>query len=745
MTFIHGYLLAGLALAGAPVLIHLIMRQQPRRLPFPAFRFLRQRHLTNRRKLRLQQLLLLAVRMLVIIALCLALARPLLDADPLAANDARAVTAVLVFDTSPSMEYTSGSQTRLDEARQRARELLDEMADGSQVAILDSGDELASGDDPWLSPQVCRSRLESLHIRPVNGPLNPHIDRGLRMLARAGEGEDPPPRFLYVFSDRTRASWDGRTAKLSRPERVGVVYVDVGIDSPRDLAIDKIDVVPPVVAPGAPMQVQVSVRATGVAVDTQLTCQIDNDPNKDSAPDSHVVNLQAGQSRVYTFERTAPPTENTSEQTYQLTVRLASTDALPSNNTRFATFQTRPRRKVLALVHDEAAGKKVKPWTPWQLAIDVVAAFTPEVKTLALAEQLDAAQLAAYPAIWLFQTTPTPALAEKLRSYVSKGGGLVIVPGGDEMTAQGFNEAGGVLLPARLDHIVTVPAGKPAVLWSPWRGQQHPITAYFYETVRTGNPDFADPATRPGVNAYWAVKPAERDSVVLATYADKDTPPALLERHLGKGHVLLLTTPLDTRFLQGSRRWHYYWQGVSFGLVLVDRVCRYLAGDESFVTLSFLCGQPIEATLTGPLDRPPFTLQGPGLSLAESTVSLPPGESRLPLPQATAPGNFAILDNKNRLVGGCSVNLRPEESLLERVPAEEIEAVLGPKSVVQVGRSLSLKEALQDLVPPPLELLPWLMIATLIVLTAESVLANYFHRRKGAAPTAPVVSERAPA
>ena len=32
MTFIHGYLLGGLLLASIPVLLHLIMRQKPRRL-----------------------------------------------------------------------------------------------------------------------------------------------------------------------------------------------------------------------------------------------------------------------------------------------------------------------------------------------------------------------------------------------------------------------------------------------------------------------------------------------------------------------------------------------------------------------------------------------------------------------------------------------------------------------------------------------------------------------------------------
>src|SRR5262249_37441590 len=132
MTFIHGYLLTGLLLVGVPVLLHLILRQKPRHLQFPAFRFLRQRHLINRRKLRFQHLLLLLLRMVVIAALCLALARPRVVAERVASllNDERPVAAVLIFDTSPSMEYSAAGRTRLEEAKQRGRELLDEMDSG---------------------------------------------------------------------------------------------------------------------------------------------------------------------------------------------------------------------------------------------------------------------------------------------------------------------------------------------------------------------------------------------------------------------------------------------------------------------------------------------------------------------------------------------------------------------------------------------------------------------------------------
>src|SRR5271166_3304314 len=146
MTFLHGYLLGGLLLVGVPILLHLIMRQKPRRLVFPAFRFLRQKLHTNRRKLQLQNILLLLLRMLLIALLCLALARPLVQTGNIPFTADQEVAAILIFDSSPSMEYSVGTVKRLDEARQRARELIDQMAGGSRLAILDSAEE-PGGDD----------------------------------------------------------------------------------------------------------------------------------------------------------------------------------------------------------------------------------------------------------------------------------------------------------------------------------------------------------------------------------------------------------------------------------------------------------------------------------------------------------------------------------------------------------------------------------------------------------------------
>jgi hypothetical protein len=733
MTFIHGYLLAGLLLIGVPVLLHLIMRQKPRHLQFPAFRFLRQRHLINRRKLRLQHLLLLLLRMAVIAALCLALARPRVAAQRIGAlfGNERPVATVLIFDTSPSMEYNAAGRTRLDEAKQRAHELLDEMDPASQIALLDSGDDTGDGGIEWLSPALARTRIDGLRIRPANAALNRQVERAMRFLEKAGEGEDPPPRFLYLFSDRARACWDAHAGPRTPPQGIRTLFVDVGADKPKDLAIEKVEVVPLLAAPGDRIQIQATVRATGSDFDTELLCQLDNDPDAERPPDKQAIQLAAGQGRVLVFEREAPP--NTSvEATYQVTVKHLTADALPFNNVAYATFLTRPRRKVLTIVADKPPADEPMPWKAWEFAMNVGKSFQCEVRPAADADKIADKELHDYAAVCVFQIAPSAELWAKLARYVRGGGGLMLVPGGDEMgrdLAQ-YNEQGtkAGLLPCTLQKIETNPSNQPLIRWSSFP-TGHPITAFFHNVLLTANPDFGKQEAWPGVNAFWVVTPANKDAVVLARYADKERHPALLERGVERGHVLMFTTPLDARELDRNRTWHNYWSDSSFGLVLEDQVCRYLAGDSTLPELNYFCGQTPRLPLPSSLASPPYLLDGPGLAVAETNVKAKEGDTHLSLPQAVVPGNYAVRDAEKRLVAGCSLNVRPDESNLERVPAEEIEAALGKDTLLQVGRTVSLKEALQSLQPPPLELLPWLMMAVLIVLTVESVLANRFYRR----------------
>jgi hypothetical protein len=743
MSFIHGYLLGGLLLIGVPLLLHLIARQRPKVLRFPAFRFLQQRARTNRRKLRLQHLLLLLLRMALIAGLCLALARPRLMSGAWSFSTERPVNAVLVIDTSMSMDYRSGDITRLDDAKQRARELIQEMAEGSQVVVLDPAEDAAGSD--WLPAALALSRLEALRARPAATAVNRAVDRGFRLLADRAQGEDAPPRFLYVFSDRTRSSWD--SLRPNKPDGTHAVFVDLGVGSPRDLAIDRIEIDPPQVHAGTQMRVVVTLRATGGDFDTEVSLQVlrtvdlpEDVPGIVGQPERRAVKLAAGESVPITFELTAPRLEadGPRDQPFQLRAQVVSNDALPFNNVRQATFVVRERHKVLTLVgagpEDETAI-----WFPWKLAIKEGKLFDSEVRPLAGTE-LSLAALQAYPVVCLFQVSPDEKAWKVLEDYVTRGGGLVVVPGGEAWQAvvASLNLRGGALLPAPFTRAEKVPPAGKAIRWLPF-DKRHPITGTLAKFVETSPVDFGPTGDWPAVYAYWATGKLADGAVAVASLAEKDTPPVVLERPVGKGKVIQLASPFDFRLLDSVRKWDNY-HGSSFGFVFIGEIYRYLGGETTAPDLNFLCGQPV--VVAAQVGSPPYVLRGGDLTGPETRLQPPDQEGRLTVPQATIPGNFVAFDSKKRVAAGFSLNVRQEESQLEKVAVEEIEPVLGKGSVLQVGRSINLQDALQGLQPPPVELLPFFLMALLLALALEAFLANRFYRQPApdaaAAPVAPV-------
>ena len=128
MTFVNPFILAGLALIAIPIVLHFVMRHKPKRIEFPALRLVRQRQQASQRRLRLQHLLLLVLRVGLLALLVLALARPSMKLSGMFGSQEAPVAAALVFDTSIRMEYRQENQTRLAEASKLGTWLLQQVS-----------------------------------------------------------------------------------------------------------------------------------------------------------------------------------------------------------------------------------------------------------------------------------------------------------------------------------------------------------------------------------------------------------------------------------------------------------------------------------------------------------------------------------------------------------------------------------------------------------------------------------------
>lgn len=710
MTFVYPLLLGGLLLAGLPVLLHFLVRKKPKVLTFPAFRFLMQKQRSNTRNLRLRHLFLLLLRIALIVLLCLALARPRLFHESMhLLSKERPVAMVLVFDTSPSMEYKVGEVTRLDLAKKRSLELLDQLPEDCRVMVLDASDPSTFGRAEFLpSLSKARERIQSLSTRPFSVPVTRAIDEAVGRF-NAWEDVDGArlPRFICVFSDRTRPSWDsGATIRRSSDESmpVQILYFDVGVDDPVDLAVTQVEFARgrQSFAQGEKVELHAVVKATGKdKVENSMICQLGKDELKQA------FSLDPGGQRTLSF---VLDSTRLTPGYYAVDLRFETgSDALSFNNTRHVTFRIHPKPRVLVLADEPANAEH------FALMLDVL---NHDVALKSIKEPVKHHE---YDAIFLVGVaSPPESLWKTLTTHVNEGRGLAVIPPGDELDHRAYNlEAAQKLLGARIGSKVSATPG------SRWNfavnDLQHPFMQPFRDWLERGffqrNPGRAE--------AYWNIIPADKDSVAVEY---EDGKPAVVARQIDKaGRVLLLTTPMDDR----KPEWNNYRERLTgFYVTLTMVSARFLIAEQASVNLNHIFGQ-----------KPPRVKQD--LSLPKGTLTGGDINEEIRFDDAqhwvgdrlTRTGSYTITGSnpdrqESKVIAGFSINAPGEESDLSRVPVADIEAALGQGAVIAQDRRTSLPETIGGHWDEPMELFPWLMLGLLFLLALENLIANRFYRQE---------------
>jgi hypothetical protein len=159
MTFLAPLLLFGTALAAAPVIIHLLNRRRFKRIPWAAMDFLAAVTAQTARRLKVDQLLLLVLRTLIILLVALGVARPFLSGT--AATGA--AEAIILVDTSASMGSREAAGSLFDFARARVREILSGLGQGSRALVItfDSEARLPAGLEPSADPKTITDAVDN--------------------------------------------------------------------------------------------------------------------------------------------------------------------------------------------------------------------------------------------------------------------------------------------------------------------------------------------------------------------------------------------------------------------------------------------------------------------------------------------------------------------------------------------------------------------------------------------------------
>jgi hypothetical protein len=731
MSLLHAGLAAGVGLAALPILLHLLMRQNPKHVVFPALRLIRERQRQSKKRLRIKNWLLLLARMAILALMALALARPRLYSQVPLGDDSTPTALGLVIDTSLSMKYRDKDKMRLDEAKERAREIIDRLPESSQVFVVDSA---LPGVPVGLPPAAARKIVDALTIHPVNRPLN----AAMGQVYTAVSESELPLHIVYVLTDLARSSWDpekpaeglDQVAKSKKgPNRVRTETFILRLAPPdfHNVAVDSAEPSALEVPMGEPVEIKAKIRSQGASpVKRMAEFWLDGKKKDEKA----IEIAPDGQAEV----RFMTPPRLEQGDVHRGEVRLTGTpDPLEDDDTRYFTFKVRPPLKVLVLSDSAWDAEFVAD----ALDPDPAAVSRPVIvergKAADLAERYRDA-LENYACVFLLNVASLDEAGwGALNRYVHDGGGLVVAPGHRSLAENYNSPTAAQLLPAELGTKKLVP---PQTTLGKVSDISHPL-------FERGGKDLATQLGLAPIFRYWTVKQNEGNAVrTLLSYSDGA--PALIERVFKgpkSGKVLLWTTPLCRiainvgEIKRRADAWNDFPLGWSF-VVLMDTTVPYLAGSTT-EQLNPEAGDNALLSLGQSSRFTNFVLTGPDPKVAPQAIP----SSSSDFLEVTAPQSIgqwsvkAIAPDKSTRELGFSVNVPRGESQFTPLGNPDLDTIFGKDAYRLAEDATSYKN--QEIVARlGYEIFPWMMLLILIVVSLENVLANTFYKEVPKVPAA---------
>ena len=190
MIFLAPWFLLGLLAVGIPLVLHLRRSRRRQRIVFSTTQFFDERFMRSARRARIQDLLLMLLRMALLAFFALALAQPLIRAPGLAkllGSAAGTRRVAIIIDDSASMGALSQDGVLLERAKRGAISIINELSPsrGDKATVIlagrrESGPEVLF-EQPTNDMAAVRRAIEQISLTY----LATDIDWGIRVAAEA--------------------------------------------------------------------------------------------------------------------------------------------------------------------------------------------------------------------------------------------------------------------------------------------------------------------------------------------------------------------------------------------------------------------------------------------------------------------------------------------------------------------------------------------------------------------------------
>jgi hypothetical protein len=714
LTFLNPAYLGALLLGALPIIIHLIRRRKVRVIPWAAYEFLLQSKRRNRRRLRLEQLLLLILRILIVCLAVLAFCRPLMRTLglPMVAADAR-VHALIVLDNSFSMGYKRDGITDYARAKRVADDLMGKVlkqGDSVSVVLLSSKPETLIG-LPTFDLAKARDRVRS-------APLGNHdTDFGVTAASCVGllKSVKTPTKEVYWITDsqksgfpdaareRTQAAWKA-LAGLAR-----ITWIDVASQNRDNLSVEEPFFSRELVTPQAPVRVEAAVRNYTNSPRNGLLVNLNVDGRSGGSTRVNVpANGAVKASFTYLFEKPGIHTG---------TIQLSQPDGLETDNTASFAVMVREKLKILVVnphpASDPAKDEAFYLVTALAPAGATQGASTAIQPTVHSGSSLAGINLRSYDAVVITGLdTVSQTDRTALQDFVGNGGGLLLFPGPstDSNRINASLGSGERFLPVKMgtrrlfteDNALSL---NPATI-------THPALLPFRDTteINLGGARFS---------LVYELPSETNDNAVRIMCRFNGGQPAFVERRFGEGKVILAASPAGTS--SGSFPFKPAY------VPLIHQLVAYLAAGPAaqhnlhvgeMLNARFdvkEAGKPVRLTApTGQTTLHKTTLGSEGVVFNYS------GTDRAGLYQIGLSGRDKV--------DAFAINLLPGESDLSTLKAAQIQAATGPTNA-QFARSTDDLLSVVRHSRRGTEVWRALILAVLPLLFLEGLLAQRFGRR----------------
>jgi Aerotolerance regulator N-terminal/von Willebrand factor type A domain len=666
MGLLAPWFLAALAGLALPFYLHLLKKQTTKPKAVSSLMFYESRTQSSTRHRRLRYYALLSLRLLVLLALIVAFANPFINRNTATLSSNRLV--LLVVDNSFSMR----AGTRLADAKEAAiSALAGKGAARGQVATF--GSQMRLMTQPIEDQSALRAAVQS--IQPGDGHGNfGELARAVRSMAEAVH----TPIEVHLFSDMQRGDMAATFSDMALPTNVKLVAHAVVTKAEPNWTVESVD------APGQvwgkdakPVHVQAVVAGYGTSAAQRTVSLVVN--GKTTATKSVAVPAN-GRATVEFPALEVPYGFNRCE------IKIDSADGFPADDLhRFAVERSDPQKALL--IHNYGDNRS---------PLYVGAALSAAAQSAFILESINVNEAADrqpsnYAFIVLSDLNALPSLLENsLTQYVRSGGSLLIAAG----TSAGSRSQ----IPIFGAHINAT------------RDYNRVPDRY----MAVGSSDSSYPAVAkaegwPGVKFFYALDVDPGDSRVIVRLSDRT--PLLLEKRLGEGRVMLLTSGLDN--LTNDFPLHPAF------VPFIEQTARYLAGSERQGG-----SRPVDAYL----ELRNAKEKGQGVEVTD-----PDGKRPLTLGEAASAQSFQLTEAgyyQLRLANGrqdeVGVNPDPKESNLDVIPDDALALWQGDggQSAQQAASGQAPGPAAPNKTPQSF----WwyVMLLVLASAVAESVLASRY-------------------